>query len=195
MEPQSKYSSLTDIELIRLYKETDDKAIIGLLYKRYTHLVMGVCMIYFKDEDESKDAVMEIFEKLMQDLHRHEISYFKGWLHTVTKNHCLMKFRARKNKIMMRNHTEATNLKIVEMNSLWHPDASEKETMLQLLEKGITQLNEGQRKCVELFYLGEKSYQEIAELTGYSMLNVKSYIQNGKRNLKIFIEKNHGRES
>ena len=136
---------------------------------------------------------MEIFEKLLKDLSRHEISNFKSWLHTVAKNHCLMKLRSRKNKFAVRFESDETSLEVVEMNLLWHPgDSLEKEKTLSLLEKGIQQLNEHQKKCVELFYLDEKSYQEIVDLTGYSMLNVKSHIQNGKRNLKIFMEKNHG---
>ena len=136
---------------------------------------------------------MEIFEKLLKDLSRHEISNFKSWLHTVAKNHCLMKLRSRKNKFAVRFENDEMNLEVVEMNQLWHPgDSLEKEKTLTLLEKGIQQLNEHQKKCVELFYLDEKSYQEIVDLTGYSLLNVKSHIQNGKRNLKIFMEKNHG---
>lgn len=194
MNAHPDFTSLTDNELLSLYKKENDKAVIGTLYKRYMHLVYGVCMKYMKDEDESKDCVMEIFEKLLTDLNRHEIQHFKSWLHTVSKNHCLMKFRAGKNKYSQRIENSETSLEVVEMNSLWHPeDSKEKEVMLRLLEQGIGQLNEHQKKCVELFYLDEKSYQEIVELTGYSMLNVKSHIQNGKRNLKIFMEKNHGR--
>jgi RNA polymerase sigma-70 factor (ECF subfamily) len=185
---------MTDAELLLLLKKENDKAVIGVLFKRYTHLVFGICMKYWRDEDESKDCVMEIFEKLLTDLSRHEITNFKSWLHTVTKNHCLMKLRKKKNKFMQRFESDETNLEVVEMNLLLHPDdAREKEATLRLLESGIQLLNNDQKKCVELFYLQEKSYQEIAALTGYSMLNVKSYIQNGKRNLKIYMEKNHGR--
>ena len=193
MEPTHQFSSLPDIELLDLFKKTGDQSIVGILFKRYTHLVLGVSMKYLRDEDEAKDCVMEIFEKLLTDLNRHQIHNFKSWLHTVTRNHSLMKLRARKGKFAQRIEVGETSLEVVEMNLLLHPeDSNEKEVMLTLLEKGIRQLNPDQKKCVELFFLQEKSYQEIADLTGYSMLNVKSYIQNGKRNLKIFMEKNHG---
>ena len=186
-------SSHTDLELLDLLKKENDKSIVGILFKRYTHLVLGVSIKYLRDEDEAKDCVMEIFEKLLTDLSRHEIHNFKSWLHTVTRNHCLMKLRARKRKFAERIVNDETDLEVVEMNLLLHPeDAHEKESALTLLEKGIQQLNKDQKKCVELFFLEEKSYQEIVDLTGYSMLNVKSHIQNGKRNLKIFMEKNHG---
>ena len=151
-------------------------------------------MKYLKNEDEAKDCVMEIFEKLLSDLHKYEIQNFRGYLHTVAKNQCLMKFRSQKNKFRRDIEDGIHDLEVVEMHSLLHPDDSqEKEAMLKLLERGIQQLNEHQKKCVELFYLDQKSYQEITDLTGYTMLNVKTHIQNGKRNLKIFMEKNHGR--
>jgi len=193
VDSPKKISALTDLELLRLLKEQNDKNVIGVLYKRYTHLVFGVSMQYMRDEDEAKDCVMEVFEKLLKDLARHEITNFKSWLHSVAKNHCLMKLRSRRRKFAQRIPNSETNLEIVEMNLLLHPDdAHEKEAMLQLLEQGIQHLNKDQRKCIELFFLDEKSYQEISDLTGYTMLNVKSYIQNGRRNLKIFMEKNYG---
>lgn len=151
-------------------------------------------MKYMRDEDEAKDCVMEIFEKLITDLHKYEIKNFRAYLHTVAKNQCLMKIRSRKNKFRAEVEDGIHDLEIVEMNLLLHPDdAQDKEAMLKLLERGIQQLNEHQKKCVELFYLDQKSYQEITDITGYTMLNVKTHIQNGKRNLKIFMEKNHGR--
>ncbi len=155
--------------------------------------MMWVSMKYLRDEDEAKDCVMEIFEKLLSELNRYEIKNFKSWLHVVTKNHCLMKLRKDKTKFAERIEHGETSLEIVEMNLLLHPeDADEKEEVLLLLEKGIQHLKKDQKTCVELFYLNKKSYQEIAELTGYTMLNVKTHIQNGKRNLKIYMEKNHG---
>ncbi|MEO8086820.1 MAG: sigma-70 family RNA polymerase sigma factor [Bacteroidota bacterium] len=194
MEHNANISSLPDSELLDLLKKENDKFIVGILFKRYTNLVLWICLKYLKDHDEAKDCLMEIFEKLLKDLSRYEIQNFKSWLHSVAKNHCLMKLRARKNKYTEPIVSGETSLEVVEMNSLLHPeDAQEKEATLTLLEKGIQQLNNDQKKCVELFFLNEKSYLEIVDLTGYSMLNVKSHIQNGKRNLKIFMEKNHGR--
>jgi RNA polymerase sigma factor (sigma-70 family) len=180
-----------DLDLIALYKERNDVTVVGVLFKRYKHLVYGVCLKYLRDEDESKDALMQVFEKLIVELKRHEIGNFKAWLHTVTKNHCLMIIRSAKSKQKTVSATD-DRLEVVEMNSLWHPENSvEKEQTLQRLEKTIQQLNDEQRKCIELFYLEEKSYVEVSSLTGFSLLQVKSYIQNGKRNLKILMEKNH----
>lgn len=161
---------------------------LGILFKRYTHLVFGVSMKYLKDEDDSKDAVMQIFEKLVTDLKKHPVENFKSWLHTVTKNYCLMQLRSRKGKYFQPLPDTEESLEIVESAGSLHPDKVELEEKLSLMEKGIQALNAEQRTCVELFYLKEMSYQQVAEQTGYSMLQVKSFIQNGKRNLRIFMD-------
>lgn len=175
-----------------MYKQGDKNA-LGVLFKRYTHQLYGVCLKYLKDADESKDAVMNIFEKLQSDLFKHEITFFKSWLHTVTRNHCLMILRSRKGIFHQTMDDDVSGLRVVEMQAVWHPDdAVDKETTYKNLEEAIKKLKEEQRICIELFYLQEKSYKEVSDLTGLSLLNVKSHIQNGKRNLKIILERSHG---
>ena len=141
-------------------------------------------MKYFKDEDNSKDAVMQVFEKLLLDLSKHEVQNFKAWLHTVAKNYCLMQLR-KKNP-----ETPLTDNLVVENASTLHQEAGPQlEEQLTLMEEALAQLSEQQKICVDLFYLQEKCYQEISDQTGYTMNEVKSFIQNGKRNLKIYMEK------
>lgn len=148
-------------------------------------------MKYLKDPDESQDSVMQVFEKLITELKRHEIQNFKAWLHSVTKNHCLMLIRKNKARGYGNADVADASLEVVEMNLLWHPEGVGKEELLQKLEAAIPHLKDEQRTCIELFYLRQKSYSDVSSITGYSMLQVKSYIQNGKRNLKIIMEKNH----
>ncbi len=153
------------------------------------HLVFGVCMKYLRDEDKAKDLQSHIFERLLTDLLKHEVGNFKGWLFSVAKNHCLMHLRS--NQSLLKNQKELKKDLKPDMESgfeLHHNPVLEKELQLDKLETGIQQLNEGQKVCVELFYMKEKSYREIADLTGYSLHDVKSYIQNGKRNLKLFMQ-------
>ncbi|MCX6290907.1 MAG: sigma-70 family RNA polymerase sigma factor [Bacteroidetes bacterium] len=194
MSFQPNHTELNDLQLVATYKEQHDDAALGVLFKRYKHLVYGVCLKYLRDEDESKDAVMQIFEKLIKELRRHDIEYFKAWLLAVSKNHCLMLLR-NKGRHRHVSFDDAENMaEVVEMNSPLHPgNVTEKESTLQRLEESITHLNDEQKKCIELFYLEEKSYVEVSQLTGFSMLQVKSYIQNGKRNLKILMEKKNAR--
>ena len=181
-----QHKNLTDEELVQLYKQSEGLDIVGELYNRYTALTYGVCLKYLKDREESRDAVMQIFEKLIVTLKEHEISQFKGWLYVTARNHCLMQIRARKGK----NFEEISPL-LMETGSFGHlQDGPEIETNLSKLEKCIDALAEDQKQCVQQFYLQQKCYREIAEATGFDLNKVKSHIQNGKRNLKICMEKN-----
>ncbi len=177
-----------DLSLVAAYQESGDLEVLGTLYNRYMHLVYGVCFSYFKDEEQSKDAVMQIFEELIKKLRVHQVQNFKSWLHVLTRNHCLMALRK-----SSKNPTVSIEDNFVENDEFVHLDIDNtKETQLTIMEKCMETLSEEQRKSVDLFYLQEKCYKEVADITGYDMLKVKSYIQNGKRNLKICIEKNSG---
>lgn len=182
----AKINEQDDSSLIAAYKQNGDLEVLGELYNKYMHLVFGVCFNYFKDEELSKDAVMQIFEELVVKLKVHEVQNFKSWLHVLTRNHCLMALRK-----SSKNPTITLEDNFVENGDFVHLDIEDaKETQLTVMEKCMETLSEEQRKSVDLFYLQEKCYKEVADITGYEMLKVKSYIQNGKRNLKICIEKN-----
>ena len=182
----TKINEQDDSSLIAAYKQSGDLEVLGSLYNKYMHLVFGVCFNYFKDEELSKDAVMQIFEELVTKLKVHEVQNFKSWLHVLTRNHCLMALRK-----SAKNPMVALEDSFVENGSFVHLDIEDvKEAQLTVMEKCMETLSEEQRKSVDLFYLKEMCYKEVADITGYDMLKVKSYIQNGKRNLKICIEKN-----
>jgi RNA polymerase sigma factor (sigma-70 family) len=184
----SRIKDQDDAVLIDRYKGSGDLEILGQLYNRYMHLVFGVCINYLKDEEQSKDAVMQIFEELVVKLKVHEVQNFKSWLHVVTRNHCLMALR--KNA---KNETVSLEDTFVENTDFVHLDINDtKERKLSVMEQCMEKLPKEQRITVDLFYLQEKCYKEVAEISGYDMLKVKSYIQNGKRNLKICMEKNSG---
>lgn len=160
---------------------------LGILYTRYTAMVYGVCLKYLKDREESKDAVMQIFEKLASALHSHEITWFKSWLYATARNHCLMEIRSRKGKKF-----EEISTLVMESDDNPHPeDGQEMEENLVKLEKCIETLKHEQKRCVQLFYLEQKCYREITGETGLDFKQVKSHIQNGKRNLKSCLEQ-HG---
>lgn len=186
MLSKNHYKDQSDEELIALYKKTDDLAIVGVLYDRYTALTFGVCLKYLKDREESRDAVMQIFEKLISTLKEHEINVFKGWLYVTARNHCLMQIRSKKGK----NFEELSPF-LMETGGNGHQEQGpEIEDDLRKLEECMEALGNEQKQCVQLFYLQQKCYKEITESTGYDLNKVKSYIQNGKRNLKICMERN-----
>ncbi|MBL7743280.1 MAG: sigma-70 family RNA polymerase sigma factor [Chitinophagaceae bacterium] len=181
-----KYNHITDQELLEQFYADHNNEWLGILLERYTLLLLGVCMKYLKNEDDAKDSVQQIFLKVIQELHKYKVEYFKSWVYMVAKNHCLMKLRDRNGKIpaeinekLIAAPEEETDRQALLQNDL----------TLEVLEEALKELNPEQKQCVTLFYLQKKSYQEINEMTGYSMLQVKSYIQNGKRNLKILIER------
>ncbi len=177
---------MQDHELIQKYKTEADPDIIAELFNRYTHLVYGICLKYLNNKDDAQDAVMEIFEDLPDIISGYEIRNFKSWLYSVSRNHCLMILRA--NKAI--SHQEEKYWKIpnepfMEMSNDLHQEVEPQEFDANSLDAAIIELNEPQRKCLEMVYLRGKSYHEASEETGYSMNEVKSHVQNGKRNLKI----------
>ena len=174
-----------DKELLKAFKQTNDIKYLSILYQRYMDLVFGVCLKYFKDAERSKDAVMDIFEELNTKLKIHEVDNFKGWLHTVTRNYCLMQLRSPRNL-----KTSELNIDFMQSGEPSHllNEVFEKEESFKQLEACIETLPDDQKKTIELFYLQKKCYNEIAEITGFEWNKVRSFIQNGKRNLKLCLE-------
>lgn len=181
--------SYSDTELVYQYKQTGDSSFVGVLFQRYTHLIFGVCVKYLKDEDDAQDASMQIFEKLLVDLKKHEIQQFKAWLHMVCKNYCLMQLRSGATKLKHAKEMHKDLVGFMESEHELHLiPKNTKEIQLTHMEECMQGLNAEQKLCIELFFLQEKSYQEVTEATSFTMNNVKSYIQNGKRNLKNCME-------
>ena len=178
------WTHIEDRELLEKFYSEDNNYWLGILLERYTLLLLGVCMKYLKDEDEAKDAVQQIFLKVITELKKYGVEYFKSWLYMVAKNQCLMKLRAGPGRKPLELDSNAITADIITKT-----DLLEKDNILQMVEDGVNELNEEQKLCVTLFYLQKKSYQEITLSTGFSLLQVKSYIQNGKRNLKMIVEK------
>ena len=175
----------SDTELVLTYRQSGDLKVLGELYQRYMDLVYGVCLKYLKDSELAQDAVMQIFEDLVSKLKKHEVENFRGWLHQVAKNYCLMQLRTPKNlktvalpPLLMQNEED------VHLNGV-----VEKEENFQKLEKCIASLSDEQRTMIKLFYLDGKCYNEIVEITGLEWNYVRSSIQNGRRNLKLCMEK------
>ena len=180
----TRYDHITDAELLDLYNEDRNQEWIGILLERYTLLLLGVCMKYLKDENEAKDCVQQIFLKVLTEVSKYRIDFFKSWLYMVAKNHCLMKLREKGSK-----GVKELSEQIPAGEEINKDELIQNEQTYQLLEESINELSEEQRQCVILFYLKKNSYTQISENTGYSMMQVKSYIQNGKRNLKMILDR------
>jgi RNA polymerase sigma factor (sigma-70 family) len=176
----------TDALLIEKYRQTGDTFFVGELFKRYSHQVYGMCLSYFKDKDVSKDAVMQVFEKLFDVLKTKEVRHFPSWLAVVTRNYCLDKLRYEKSQALHERDSATDTTE--EPDPLIRQEEEEvAKAKLSDLERILPELKEEHQTCIRLFYFEEKSYKEIGLMTGFTEKKVKSCIQNGKRNLKILL--------
>lgn len=176
-------------ELLEKFRNSHDLEYLGALYSPYIHLVYGVCLKYFKERERAKDAVMEIFEKLIEEIPRHDIRNFKSWLYVLTKNHCFMELRSAKTKDeKSKKYIEEERI-FMESGEKMHPVDEEGSELNKALRDCIDSLKNEQRECIKLFYYKDKCYEEISEIMSVEVKKVKTYLQNGKRNLKICLEK------
>lgn len=182
----STYKEWTDEQLVTTYRKDGDQQLLAELFLRYHELLYGTCMKYLKDQEQAKDAVINIYEELVVKLQKHEVDNFRGWVHMVTKNHCLMQLRKTKKEFA----TEITENDVYSEGTTHLEDVLTKENELNRLEHCIEGLVDGQRSVIRMFYLEERSYKEIAELTGNDWNKIRSLVQNGRRNLKLCMERN-----
>ena len=185
MNRREKHADYSDQQLLDNFYRDGNTEWLGILLPRYTLLLLGVCMKYLKNEEEAKDCVQQVFLKAITELGKYKVEYFKAWIYMVAKNHCLMKIRDRQGK------------RAIEINDAHLPTTEdvfegnihlEKDALLNRMSAALEELNKEQKLCIILFYLEKRSYQEIAEINGFTLMQVKSYIQNGKRNMKIMLE-------
>ncbi len=179
------FDTLSDDDLLRHYRADGNAACVGVLFRRYRHLCLGVCVKYLKDLPDSEDALMEIFEQLHLSLRTAEVAHFKSWLYTVSRNHCLMRLRKAGLSVVfpdiLPESSENTLENVAEED--W------KTVLVGQLEKNLAQLKTEQREAITLFYLQEKSYKQIVEIQHWTLLEVKTHIQNGKSNLRKMMQK------
>ena len=182
---KESFAHISDKELLENFYADHNNQWLGVLLQRYTLLLLGVCMKYLKNEEGAKDAVQQIFLKVITELQKYKVDYFKSWLYMVARNYCLMQLRDKTAK-NTKEINESLPLAAEELNTTTH---IEHDTLLSYIEESVNELTPEQKTCITLFYLKKKSYAEIADRTGFTLMQVKSYIQNAKRNLKNLVEK------
>ena len=192
---KKKYKPESETDLLREYRQTGDLAVLGEIYEPHMEMVFAISMKYLKDEEEAKDTVMQLFEELIPKLRQYEVENFKAWLGRVTRNYCLMELRKKTVEVSnfkLNGNDEDENIfsNLMEIStSEHHTDSFDLEQNLTKLEDCLKTLNLEQKQSVELFFMQEKTYQEVSQLTGFEVNKVKSYLQNGKRNLKICLNR------
>jgi RNA polymerase sigma-70 factor (ECF subfamily) len=180
-------------ELIEEFNSGGDLEVLGELYSGYMHLVYGVCLKYLKNREAAMDAVMQIFEKLIEEIPKQKINNFKSWLHVVTRNYCFMQLRSEKAE--ERRFTDWTHDpgNFMENDTYMHPIDREDIETDKALADCIERLKDEQKECIRQFYYQDRCYSEIAKNLGIDEKKVKSHLQNGKRNLKICMEEKNER--
>jgi RNA polymerase sigma-70 factor, ECF subfamily len=181
----------SDEDLLKEFTATGDPEVAGRLYSRYMPLVYGVCLKYLKNREDSKDAVMQIFEKLVAEIPKQRIENFRSWLHVVTKNYCLMQLRSRKASDQHMTEWMTDQTVFMEYGTILHPIDEDGPVLDIALADCIEKLKGEQRQCIKLFYYENKCYNEIAKNLDLDEKKVKSHLQNAKRNLKLCLEDKH----
>ena len=183
------FEQLLERDNLKEYRYTHDLNLIGSMYTKYMHLVYGLCLKYFKEREKSKDATMQIFQVVAEQLKTHEVVNFKSWLYVVAKNHCLMELRKESRAIKNMDAWAIEEKQIMEKGFQLHPIDEDNAQLNKALEQCIQRLEEDQQKSVRLFYYKNKCYRDIAEILKVEEKKVKSLLQNGKRNLKICLDR------
>ena len=181
-----------DQELLEQYRSSNDLEYLGILYERYVELVYGVCLKYLQEQQKAEDAVMAIFEELVEKVKKHDIEKFRPWLHVLSRNHCLMYLRKNNRNLTVSYEPELMQSVDSRHHTIELEDQEDGE--LQSLQDCMGQLPDKQKECIKLFYYEDKSYKEIAELKEEAVGKIRSYIQNGRRNLRICMEGVEGRK-
>lgn len=178
-----KIQHISEAGLLALYYKERDNVYVGELLSRYTLRLFGVCMKYLKDEEEARDMVQQVFEKVLAELGKYQIDNFGGWLYRIAQNACISRIRVQKQFVAAENLVYVSAEEETDTREFW-----EQEKQHERLHLALEQLKADQKICVSLFFLQKKSYQQIAEQHQYDIKEVKSHIQNGKRNLRLIME-------
>lgn len=185
---------MPDGVLLEKYRISGEIELIGELYSRYMHLVYGVCLKYLHDREDARDAVMDIFEKLIIEFKIYVIRDIKSWLYVLTRNYCLMELRKKQTGDKRIRKWQGEQPEFMESHQELHPIDKEDMNDEAFLKQCIEKLKGEQKDCIRLFYFDNRCYREIAAALQMDEKKVKSHLQNGKRNLKICLEGRHGKE-
>lgn len=191
-----KYSEYTDEQLVQRYQKSGDAYYVALLFERYNELTVSMSLSYLKNQMDAEDATMECFEILVKDLAKTEVQNFGGWYYSVVRN-LLLKYK-RKHKKEQTSAIEPYHLTAeleneIDLNHLF--EDIEKPELEAVLKEVFEELKPEQAEALQLFFLKGKSYDEVALEMNIDSKKVKSHIQNGKRKMKILLEKRNIKSS
>lgn len=169
---------------IRAYFQSGDSEYWGRIFEKYKKRIFLRCLTLLQDNEDASDLTSETFIKAHENIQKYDMKRpFFPWLQQIATNLCIDLLR-RKTIIQFTQTDEKIEFHSAE-------DVTKKVENRELgdtILKALKSLKNHQKRCFCLFYIHRKSYKEIAELTGYSYNDVRSYIQNGKRKFKLVMQ-------
>lgn len=179
---------LSDEDVLHQYCRTRAPEYFAELFNRYVPIVFSICKSYLDHDEDRRDMVMRIFQKCLEKVDQQPVKKFSGWLSLLARNECIdylrLQEKAPEKALPVKNWESPEN-------GYYH----RQESLIRELSVALGSLKPHQRRCIELYYFEEKSYKEISRTTGFSDKEVKSYLQNGKRRLRILIERKKMKDS
>ena len=144
----------------------------------YREDVLGLCYYYTRDVELSKDLTMDTFETYLKRGKKGPvINDIKSYLLGIARNLCMAHFKKSK-------RTQSIEESVLQFMEYEDENAPNGEEVIDRLMMSMCKLTTDQRRCVELFFIKGCSYNQISKKLNFSYNEVKSFIQNGKRNLK-----------
>lgn len=168
-----------DHELVAKSLQGNQKAFSELL-SRYHSTAYAVVRGVLGDSDDVDDVLQMVYIKIHKGL-----ASFRGdaklstWIYRIARNESINAVKKRR--------LETTPVEDVVLAAP-HGDGPEagldQRELSEQVETALEHLDEGQRTAIELRYMGDRSYEEIAETMGIPLGTVKTYIHRGKAHLK-----------
>lgn len=173
---QSAHTALTDTEIIRLYLLNQDQQYFGMLYRKYAPKVFGKCLSLLRDEEAARDAMQDIFMKIMLNLSGFgERAQFSTWVYSITYNFCIDVIRKRKGKNLFTEDIEKAPDIAEEVSDEWLLDLE-----VRYLKRIMEALPIGDKAVLMMKYHDGMSIREISEAINKSESATKMQISRAK---------------
>ena len=170
--------------LLLKYLKTNDLSYLLELYRPYMHLVYGLAFKYVKDPKQSQEIVYCIFKKLIKDIKRQEVRVFGNWLYNLSLDFCKQwrdRGRTESDQIVALGGSTQTPVEFYDDKD---DDSFEEE--ISSMEDEVMRIKSQQEKCSQLFFKEQRCFQEIADITGWEVSEIKYHVKNAKRKTNIY---------
>lgn len=161
---------------------------------RYQNYAFTTAYYVLKNREDAEEAAQDAFLKAYKRLaHFEGQSKFSTWLYTIVYRTAIDKKRLKKSHYQSIDDS-ANNLQITDGRRSTANYEADKSDLKSHLERVIQQLKPIDSTIIGLYYLGEQSVKEIADITGLSQTNIKTKLFRIRETLKEKLEKKFNQE-